>query len=117
MPVDMSPNTCSTNGTYTYSPSNGDESGGSSSVQESKADSPECERQVAEATIADTLCVGSAIWTVGSLPSVLGGIGGAIVTAGSCAYAALEAGDVLEACGPAPSTTDPMAMERPMDQL
>ena len=81
-------------------------------------DSPECARQEAEFLAAETVCVGSAIWTVGSLPSVAGAVGGALATIGSCGYTMLKAGDRDEACGIAPSPPkDPMAMDRPMDKL
>jgi len=62
-------------------------------------DQSACERAMLEEGIADAACVGSALWTAGSLPSVLGAIGGAIATAAACGYAALKSADTNAACG------------------
>jgi hypothetical protein len=91
---------------------------GSELRDEIESESEACRRQRAEFLLADTACVGSALWTVGSLPSVLGAVGGGLVTVATCAYAGLKADDRDAACGTTsnPANSDPMAMERPIDQ-
>jgi hypothetical protein len=67
-----------------------------------------CRRAVVEEAIADAACLGSAVWTVGSLPSILGAAGGATATAAACTYAGLRSADADEVCGrtaPAPALT------------
>ena len=58
-----------------------------------------CERAMVEEGIAHAACVGSALWTAGSIPSVLGAIDGAIATGAACGYAALKSADTNVACG------------------
>jgi hypothetical protein len=58
-----------------------------------------CARAIQEEVLADAACVGTAIWTVGSLPSVAGAVGGAVVTAATCGYAGLKSADADAACG------------------
>lgn len=59
---------------------------------------PECGRAILEEGIAHAGCVGTALWTAGSLPSLLGAVGGAIATVAACSYAVLKSSDVEDAC-------------------
>jgi hypothetical protein len=76
-------------------------------TQPPEIDQSSCQRAMSEEAIAGAACVGSALWTLGSLPSVLGGIGGAMATAAACAYAALKSGDADAACGTENRHIDP----------
>jgi hypothetical protein len=66
-----------------------------------------CRRAVIEETIADVACLGSAVWTVGSLPSIVGAAGGAAATAAACTYAGLKSADADEVCGRAAEALTP----------
>jgi hypothetical protein len=57
-----------------------------------------CRRAVTEAALAGAGCVGSALWTMGSLPSVAGAVGGSVVTASACFAAGMKAAEADRAC-------------------
>src|SRR5204863_6284898 len=57
-----------------------------------------CRRAVTEAALAGAGCVGSALWTVGSLPSVVGAVVGSVVTASACFAAGMKAAEADHAC-------------------
>jgi hypothetical protein len=74
---------------------------------EANVDAEACRQAVTEEIVADVACLGSALWTLGSLPSVLGAIGGATATAAACTYAGLKAADADQACGRARDADPP----------
>ena len=61
-------------------------------------DAAACSRAIVEEAISEAACVGSALWTAGSLASLLGAIGGAVATVAACSYAALKSRDTEHAC-------------------
>src|SRR4030095_5248042 len=66
-------------------------------------DNDACAFETAQAAAAMSICVGSGVWTAGSLATGPGVVGGLMVTVGACVYAGMESAEAQQACGGATS--------------